>query len=494
MIGTRPLGLLKNYLFLSGGELLSKVVTFAAIAYLARITGPAGFGLVEFAGAVLLCVGLVVDQGFGLYGAREIAKDPQRTDSLVSEIVSARFILALLAFIGVIGFALLLDRSSLVTQMLLVYGLSLFGLPFMLTWVFQGHQRMKTVAMIQVIRQGVYAGVVFIFVHSAAQILSTGVAELAGVVAAALYSIWIYRSRLLVRDKQAGSLRFNWNSRLKISKQLFQEGVPIGLSQIFWTMRMFGATVLLGIIALPEEVGYFSSAMRIQIALHSFIFLYFFNLLPSLSQARLQKDETFKKLEDHSLQLVAWLATIGGLVAIIVMPEIIRWVYGNEFSPAVIVMQILVGVLIFAALSGHYRFGLMAAGYQKEEMVASAIGAFIALGAIPIGYSWRGISGAAIGLVIAEGVVWLTTWIWSKLKLGLDGHLRLVIRPAAAGLVCTACAIWLPVTSSWILLMLVLALFAGMAAILEPTARKLANQTIRNYLSTKLRKSSFTIL
>jgi O-antigen/teichoic acid export membrane protein len=494
MIVTRPPGLIKNYLFLSGGELLSKVVTFAAIAYLARIAGPAGFGLVEFAGAVLLCAGLVVDQGFGLYGAREIAKDPQRTDSLAREVITARTILALLAYMGVIGFALLLNRSLLVTQMLLVYGLSLVGLPFMLTWVFQGHQQMKTVAVIQIIRQAVYAGVIFIFVRSATQILFAGVAELAGVVAAALYSIWIYRSRYQVRGLRASHLHPNWQSRFKISKQLFQEGVPIGLSQIFWTMRMFGATVLLGIIAQPEEVGYFSSAMRIQIALHSFIFLYFFNLLPSLSQAWLRKDESFKRLEDHSLQLVAWLAMVGGLTAVLVMPVIIRGVYGIEFSLAVIVMQILVGVLIFAALSGHYRFGLVAAGHQKAEMGTSALGAVVALVAVPIGYFWQGITGAAIGLVIAECVVWLTTWVWSKLTLGLDGHLRLLIRPAAAGLVCTACAIWLPVSSTWVRLTLVLVLFTGLAVILEPAARKSVCQTIKSYLSTKHKKSSFTIL
>jgi O-antigen/teichoic acid export membrane protein len=493
MIVTPPPGLLKNYLFLSGGELVSKVVTFAAIAYLARIAGPAGFGLVEFAGAVLLCAGLVVDQGFGLYGAREIAKDPQRTDLLVKEIVTARMILALLAFVGVIGFALFLDRSLLVTQMLLVYGLSLAGLPFMLTWVFQGHQRMKIVAVIQVIRQTVYAGVIFIFVRSAAQILMAGVAELAGVVSAALYSVLIYRYRLQERSSRPTGLRLSLLTRFKISKQLFQEGVPIGLSQIFWTMRMFGATVLLGIIALPAEVGYFSSAMRIQIALHSFIFLYFFNLLPSLSQAWLQKDETFKKLENHSLQWVAWLATIGGLIAIIIMPNIIRWVYGNEFTPAVIVMQILIGVLIFAALSGHYRFGLLASGHQKAEMVASALGAIIALMAIPIGYSWRGITGAAIGLVIAEASVWLTTWIWSKLVLDLGGHLRLLIKPAGAGLVCIICALWLPVSSSWIQLVLVVVIFTGMAALLEPNARRSVSRNMKSYLSTKIKNSSFTL-
>ena len=67
-----------------------------------------GYGYIEFAGAVLLCAGLIVDQGFGPYGAREIAKAPERTAELVSEIVFARFMLALVAYAVVIAFALLL--------------------------------------------------------------------------------------------------------------------------------------------------------------------------------------------------------------------------------------------------------------------------------------------------------------------------------------------------------------------------------------------------
>jgi O-antigen/teichoic acid export membrane protein len=73
--------LFKNFLSLSGAEVVTKIATFAAFAYLARLLGPAGFGYVEWAGTVLMCSSLIVDQGFSSYGAREIAKSPGETDS-----------------------------------------------------------------------------------------------------------------------------------------------------------------------------------------------------------------------------------------------------------------------------------------------------------------------------------------------------------------------------------------------------------------------------
>lgn len=264
-----------NYIYLSGAELISKAITFAAIAYLARVAGPDGYGYLEFAGAVLLCAGLIVDQGFDPYGAREIAKAPERTASLVSEIFLARIFLAFMAYLALVIFAFLIHKPPFVTQLLLIYGFSLIASPFLLRWVFQGHSIMGTAASIQVVRQILYAGVVFIFIRSASKIMLAGFAELAGVMGAVLFGAFMYRRQL----GQKLQIKFN------LTKRLFQDGIPIGLSQMFWMIRIFGATVIVGLIALPQDVGFFGAAMRGFIALHAFIWLYFFNLLPSMSQS-----------------------------------------------------------------------------------------------------------------------------------------------------------------------------------------------------------------
>ena len=82
--------LLRNFLSLAAAEIVSKILTFIAFSYLARTVGAASFGYVEWAGAALLCAGLIIDQGFGFYGAREIAKTPSRAAGLIAEIVGAR--------------------------------------------------------------------------------------------------------------------------------------------------------------------------------------------------------------------------------------------------------------------------------------------------------------------------------------------------------------------------------------------------------------------
>ena len=223
------MNLSKNFLSLAGAEVVSKVVTFGAFAYLARVMGPDGFGYIEFAAAVLLCAGLFVEQGFGSYGAREIAKSPKYTPVLVAEIVTVRFLLAIIAYIAVVALALLLDRPPVVTQLLLIYSLSLLAMPLLLQWVFQGHDQMQFVSVLHLIHKSVFAILVLAFVHDAETIWFVAVAELAAVCSAVAYSIWIYRHRF------GGTIQ----RPSAISTRLFYEGVPIGLSQMFLMVRMF---------------------------------------------------------------------------------------------------------------------------------------------------------------------------------------------------------------------------------------------------------------
>jgi len=389
----------RNFAWLAFAEAASKVLTFVAVAYLARVIGPERFGYVEFAISVLLIAGLVVDQGFGPYGAREIARTPERTGPLVAEIVAARILLAGLAYLAVTALALLAGRSSPAGSLLLLYGLGLFALPFLLQWVFQGHERMWPVALLQVIRQGVYAAVIIAFVRTPEQFWLAAVAETLGAWAAAIIGLFLYRRAL------GGRLQVQF----RFSRRLLAEGVPIGLSQMFWTARMFGATAILGIVATPADLGYFGAAMRILLAAHTFVWLYFFNLLPALSRGWTRADGSYHALVSRSMRLVgvagpvvtlAWVAASGLATTVI---------YGAQFAAATGALRWLALVWLLALLSGHYRFGLVAAGRQQAEMVCSALGAATALVAIPGGYLLGGLDGAAAGLVAAEAVVWLSS-------------------------------------------------------------------------------------
>lgn len=394
--------LFKNFLCLSGAEVFGKLLTFAAFAYLARVLGAETFGYIEFAGAALMCASLFVDQGFSALGAREIAKSPARTPRLTGEIVAARFLLACFSYLVIVLLALTIDLAPVVSRLLLIYGLSLWALPLLLQWVFQGYDRMGLVAVAQIIRQAVFAVVVFIFVAGPAEILMVAWAEVAAVTTAAVFCLVMYR------------LHFSSLARTKfgISASVFREGVPIGLSHMFWVIRMCGGTLILGLIASAREVAFFAGAQRVLLALHTFVWLYFFNLLPSMSRAWQTGSNEFTHLIRTSLKTVAWLGIAVTVVWVAVGQQAMKFIYGSDFKEAGKVLSLFGFVWLGALIDGHYRFALIAAGRQNTEMFTSALGVATAVILIPLSYLRFGLIGAAAALVIAEAVVWISSrWL-----------------------------------------------------------------------------------
>lgn len=351
-----------------------------------------------------MCTSLVVDQGFSAYGTREIAKDPDRTTELVTEIVTARFLFAFISYFGLALFAFVFTTDIVLRNLLLIYGASLLMLPLFLQWVFQGFDRMHFVAIAQVIRQSIFVAIIFAFVNNANDLYLVGVAEVSAVFCTALFSIFIYRRKF--------ATKLVWKP--KLSAKLFREGLPIGLSQMFWVIKMFGATFILGLVATAEDTGYFAGAMRIYIALHTFVWLYYANLLPTLSRSWEKKDGSFLKVIKNSMWIILPLSLAGGIAWILISPFAMTIAYGQEFLNGSGALQWLAGACVAAAISGHFRFGLIASNFQKKEMWIAALGAIIAIAGIPFGYSQAGISGAAAFLCFAEIIVLTASWLVSK--------------------------------------------------------------------------------
>ncbi len=420
-----PLRLVRSFLSLSGAEVISKALMLVTFAFVARIAGPSGFGYLEFASSVVLCGGFLVDQGFGVYGAREIARSPGSTVRLVSEVTSLRLVLAAAVYAGLVVFTLVVDRPAEVDLLILLYGLGLFFIPFMLQWVFQGRDRMGVVAMMQIVRTGVFAVAVFALLRESGGLWPVAIGELSGAAAVVIMSIWLYRSQLGLRIPM----------KFLLTSRPLRAGSTIGLGQLLWSLRMYGAIIVMGFVASEADVGFFGAAMRIAIGLNAFVWLYFFNLLPSMSRTWHQEPDSFQRLMGRSIRTSGWLAVGGGIVWVLLAPVVIRLAYGGAFMPATATLQWMSGLCILGAIHGNFRFGLIAAEHQRYATASAGLGTLIALVSIPFAYTRWGLSGAALALIAGEIAVWISSFLFSRRLLGLDGPLRNLGRPVVAGAV-----------------------------------------------------------
>jgi O-antigen/teichoic acid export membrane protein len=360
-----------NLVVLYGAELLGKVLGLVVFGYLARVLLQARYGDLEFALGILFLMNLVIDAGLGHYGAREAAKFPDETDRLVGQVAMVRgtLVLASLVLLAVIAFAL--PRDGLARSLIVLQGLVLLPTPFILTWVFQARDQMHVVAAAAVIRQVLLAAGVLLLVRNPDDVWLVPAWDAIGLSAAVALQVVLFRG-------SGGSINpFRFVSGLR---RVIVESAPLAGSSVVWAVRLFSPLLALGVFRTASEVGVFAAGHRLVIALHMFVWLYFFNLLPSLSRLGAEPGlARFRELFSTSMRLVGWVAICGAAVGSVLAPVLIPIVYGDGLVGAAPAFAVMVWMVALAFVSGHHRFSLIALSMQRAEFWASAAGASVSV-------------------------------------------------------------------------------------------------------------------
>jgi O-antigen/teichoic acid export membrane protein len=432
--------LFRNFGLLATGEALSKGLTIAAYAYLARALGPEEFGTLEFALAVIAVLVLLLDCGLGSYAACEVGRDPTTIPALIRPVVTLRLALMLIACIMLGSLVVLLDQRWSLRRILLLYGLALLPLPASLSWVFQGTDAMNVVAVGSMLRWVVFAAGVGLFVSGPHDTVVVPIVETTALASMVLFYLAAFRRR------------FPWAPaavRTPGITTVFREALPIGASDFAWALRMYSPTMLLGIFAGGAGVGWFGGAHRIVLALHTFVWLYFFNVLPSLARTSAQPLAELRTFLQASLRLTAWAVVFLGVVVSALSEPIVTTLYGPAFQPAASALPVLIWLVPLAAMSGHYRYVLIGHGKQRRELAASASGAIVS---IALGVSMAGsfgMLGMAVALVASEGVIWALAYAFVRQTVMSIPVATVLWKPLLSGVGLTAALALTPREMLW---------------------------------------------
>lgn len=419
---------------------MSKIFALLAFAYLARVLGPAHFGMLEFALAVMFFFTLLVDCGLSPFGAREVAKDEGAVTRLVAHIILLRALTVMAAFAVLLLGVAATDMPWAMKRLIVLYGLTLFTMPAMLPWVFQGRDLMRYVAVASIIRWFIFAAGVFLYVRGPGSLWIVPVVEGAALACVAVFYLGSF-------SRHFGSLRRRIDS--SFAGSVFRQALPIGGSELVWALKMYSATVLLGMLVTGPEVGWFGAAHRIVISVHTFVWLYFFTLFPSVARSSRGSLEVLHRLTNTSLQVTAWSGVFLGVVGSIFAHPIITLVYGPEYGQSVAAFRVLIWVIPLALMSGHYRYALIAYGRQGMEFLTAACGAglnvLVNLFLIPS----YGLIGAAWALIVSEILIWTLAYYSVHCAITQIPFWPHVWRPLVGGVILMASLLLLPSVNMW---------------------------------------------
>src|SRR5262249_3236363 len=149
-------------------------------------------------------------------------------------------------------------------------------------------------SLLSIVRNSTFAVLVLALFSLTRPLYHGGIYECGAVAVTALAGFWGlrgFRTSLPEARLPLGRLRAH-----------LAAAAPIGLANMLWACMWYLPTLVLGLWAEPRSLGEYGVAHRITISLHTFVWLYFVNLLPSLSRA-VRREADLRELLAGSLTI-----------------------------------------------------------------------------------------------------------------------------------------------------------------------------------------------
>jgi PST family polysaccharide transporter len=426
-----------RYLTLFGAEALSKLCVLIAFAYMARVLGPRDFGVIELALSITVFFVLGAESGLGSYGAKVVETAPEQATQLIPRVAVLRAMLGVPAYLLILGLSAFYSAPGM--GILAIYGLMVLLSPFFTQWVFQGLRQMQWVAAGSLLRYGVFSALVLLLVRPGSNIRVVALAEVSGGLALA-----VFNGVLLLRVL---NVRLDWRGAWRGAIGLFRETWFLGASDLTWATMWYSPSIVVGWLAVgrTEKVAWLAASVRIVMALHAFVWLYFFNLLPNLAKELHDSVESWRALVHRSLSTSMWAACFVALGGTLLAPIMLEFIYGQAYQQAVLPFQIVVWMIPVTWLSGHFRFSLIVSGRQDREFAASAVaGVTTALLAV-VGARFYDAPGAAAALLAGGIVNAVVAWRAMRTVIG-----AIDLRPAAPPFLTCLASLSIGIIAGWL--------------------------------------------
>lgn len=382
----------RNFIVLGGGELVGRLIGFAAMVYAARALGTEAYGIIGFALAVILYFQSLVDGGLDLLGPRLAAQRPEQIPDLLASIVGSRLLVAALVglVLAVTAFPLLPSPED---RVLALYGLTLLGFALSTRWLHVGLDRGAPVAASRLLGGALTVGLVLAWVRTPADVGRVPVAyAIAEAIASLVLFGWLLRSGIRPGRVRASLVLPAWRS-----------AGPL-LASVLLGLVVYNADfVLLRIFRGRTDVGLYLAAYALISFLGQLGLVARLSLIPTLSRVRDDPEVE----ADMNATAAARVSLIGLPIAVggfLVGGDLITSLFGADFAPAGMPLRLLIWTLLLLYWRGVIEAFLIARDQQRYVMRATAAAAVMNVALNLLLIPRYGMTGAAAATVATEAV------------------------------------------------------------------------------------------
>ncbi|TSD03658.1 MAG: polysaccharide biosynthesis protein, partial [Parcubacteria group bacterium Athens0714_26] len=203
------------------------------------------------------------------------------------------------------------------------------------------------------------------------------------------------------------------NFDCRLIKTILSASLPFALASFLGAIMINTDLIMLSWMRSPDELGFYSAAQKPIQLLYVMANLFAAAMFPVLSKAALNK-ERFRNLLEKSLSASLLVALPLSISSILLAKQIIIFLFGPVYAPAILAFQILLVTLLIIFPSVIISNSILAYNKQKNFIIFSALGAIgnVFFNFLLIPY-W-GIAGAATSTIFT--MIISNTFIWIKMR------------------------------------------------------------------------------
>lgn len=400
---------MKNFASLSALQAITYILPVIILPYLFRVIGPRRFGLISFAQAFVQYFMILTDYGFSISATKQISicrEEHDRVCTVFSSVMTVKIGLALLSLAGLAVIVYFIPRFR---NDWMVYVLSfgaVLGNTLFPVWFFQGTEKMRHIAQLNIIGGAILLVSTFVFVKGPQDYLMVPIINSSVFLTTGLLGLHVAFSRFGVRFKFPAYE--NLRQQLKSGWDIFVSTVAINA---YTNTRIF----TVGLLTTNTTTGFYSIAEKIANLAQTFP-------LSSFSQALFPRlSKIFHKNKNKALEIMQKMQQLTTNTALICLPLIfifssliVRAVCGWSPPEVLLSLRLLIVSVIFVVCNAFRVQFLLVCG---KAHIYSRIHVIMALVGLPLifllTYSFS-YTGAAIASIIIEAGIFTITYTTVK--------------------------------------------------------------------------------
>lgn len=396
----------KNTLWLAISNVGGRFLRAGIIIYSARVLGAGEWGIFSYAITLVGFLTAVIDCGINPILTREASKTSDEAER--SRIISTAFFIKLaLVALGILFIIFLAPYLStlegaqailpIVVFVFIFDSLREFG--FSLT---RAIERMEWETGLNLLTNAAIVAFGFIFLMRAPNVASFTTAYAAGTGVGLLATAWALR-------RYGREIFSNFSRRLV--GPILRSAWPFSISGLLAVLLTNTDILMIGWFRSAAEVGHYSAALRIVQLLYILPSIFTLSILPTLSRLAHENRERFRNVLEQTLIFALMIAVPMGLGGALLGEEIIRFVFGTDYLPAVSSFQVLMFTLIFDFTAVIIASAVFTFDKQKNLIIYAAIGGSLNVVLDLLLIPRFGIVGSAWATLIAQCVSNYYLWI-----------------------------------------------------------------------------------